>query len=636
MCGIAGILFFNEQPIPEQDINRLTDAVAHRGPDGRGIWLNEKKTVALGHRRLSILDLSEAGKQPMPDETGRYWITFNGEIYNFLEIKRELAQKGYQFHSNSDTEVVLAAYHEWGEEMQHFFNGMWALAIYDQKNQTLFITRDRFGVKPLYYYVSDTKFIFSSEIQAIHKLLGTHHPLNTAIVGSILQGSPNYNGTTNTYLKDVSALVGGYQILIDHTNIKQNSQTNSQINGKINIKSWYNLPKIQVPKTFAEQAEVLRDLSIDACKLRLRSDVPVGTCLSGGLDSGSITAMISKLQPEDSRFNNYSHRGFCAAFPNSSLDESFEANSLATQLGGKLDVINIVPPNASELEESMQYCDGFMHALAFYPIWKLYKYIREQGIVVTLDGQGPDEMLGGYSPIVEGLTAAIQERKFRWFLDIYDTYGSTGEFSGQSSRKAANYAMKTVIKDQIKGLIGMKNSLLPQNHSLNPARLAIPESNDLDITLYKQFFQAPLPGILSQYDRASMASGVECRMPFMDYRIVEFAFSLPTESKVGGGFTKRILREAMNGILPDETRLRKRKIGFNAPIVEWFRADLKSWMLDQMNSLEFQQSSYFNGKQIKTDFEAFLSTNNPKWDTAWSFWAPVHFAWWQKNMKLKV
>jgi asparagine synthase (glutamine-hydrolysing) len=619
MCGIAGIFHFNEQQISGQQLDKLTDAVAHRGPDGRGVWLNEQQNVGLGHRRLSILDLSEAGKQPMTNENNRYWITFNGEIYNFLEIKAELAKKGYAFRTNSDTEVILAAYHEWGEEMQHTFNGMWALAIYDTENHSLFLTRDRFGVKPLYYYLSETRLIFSSEIQAIHKILGANYPLNNVVVTDILRGSSNYHGTTQTYLQDVFALTGGHQMQVQH--------------GKIAIKCWYHLPSIQVPPTLAEQAEILRDLCIDACKLRLRSDVSVGTCLSGGLDSGSITAMISQLQPEESRFNHYSHRGFCAAFPNSTLDESKEAKQLIAQLGGKLDIINITPPTASELEMAMSQCDGFMHALAFFPIWKLYQYIKSQGITVTLDGQGPDEMLGGYDPVIEGLRSAIQEKKIRWFFDVYDTYSSVGEYSGNNAKKNTYNAMKFVVKEQLKGILGYQQTPPRNNPALQAERKPTFSGNELDISLYKQFFQAPLPGILSQYDRASMASGVECRMPFMDYRIVEFIFSLPTESKVGGGYTKRILREAMNGILPDETRLRKRKIGFNAPIVEWFRGGLKEWIADQINSTDFQQNSYFDGKKMKDDFDKFIQNPNPSWNTAWSFWSPIHFAWWQQQIK---
>jgi asparagine synthase (glutamine-hydrolysing) len=616
MCGIAGILHFSQEPISEASINKLTDAVAHRGPDGRGIWFNQTQTVALGQRRLSILDLSEAGKQPMPDQTGRYWITFNGEIYNFLEIRAELIAKGYQFHSESDTEVILAAYQAWGQAMLHKFNGMWAFAIYDTQQDELFVARDRFGVKPLYYYLADKILVFASEIQAIHKIIGKNHELNLLVVNDLLRGKSAFHGTTQTYLKDVLSLGGGQSFLVK--------------NGNLQVQTWYHLPLVQPPKTLAAQAEILRELCIDACKLRLRSDVPIGTCLSGGLDSGSITAIISKLQPEGNRFAHYTHRGFCAAFPNSTIDESLDAAYLSKQLGSKLDIVDILPPNAFELEEAMLNCDGFMHALAFYPIWKLYKYIKNQGITVTLDGQGPDEMLGGYSPIQEGLKSAIQAKNIAWFLDIYQTYSQAGEFAGVSAKNNAYQALKSVVKDEVKGLLGKKKVIIPNLESIrNPVN---PAWNELDNSLYKQFFQAPLPSILNQYDRASMASGVECRMPFMDYRIVEFVFSLPTTSKVGGGFTKRVLREAMNGILPDETRLRKRKIGFNAPIVEWFRGSLQSWMADQMASQNFLQNSYFDGKKIQADFEQFAKSDKPQWDYAWLFWPPVHFAWWQQKI----
>ncbi len=619
MCGIAGIFHFSQDPISEESINRLTDAVAHRGPDGRGTWLLATQTVALGQRRLSILDLSDAGKQPMPDQTGRYWITFNGEIYNFLEIRQELAQKGYQFHTESDTEVILAAYHAWGQEMLHTFNGMWAFAIYDTQTNELFLARDRFGVKPLYYYLSEKQLIFSSEIQAIHKILGKQHPLNQVVVADLLRGKSYFHGTAQTYLQDVYALGGGQSLVVK--------------NSKATIQTWYNLPQVQVPASLVEQAEILRTLCIDACKLRLRSDVPIGTCLSGGLDSGSITAIISQLKPEGSRFAHYTHRGFCAAFPNSTIDESQEAAYLSKQLGSRLDVVQITPPSGTELETAMQSCDGFMHALAFYPIWKLYQYIKNQGITVTLDGQGPDELLGGYSPVREGLKAALQEKKLNWFIDIYQTYAQAGEFAGVSSKANTYAAFKDVVKTELKRLVGKPTIIAPYHSDLVPLRQQLrPEWNELDRSLYKQFFQSPLPSILNQYDRASMASGVECRMPFMDYRVVEFVFSLPTTSKVGGGYTKRVLREAMQGILPDETRLRKRKIGFNAPIVEWFTGNLKTWMADQMNSTAFLQSNYFDGKKIQADFEQFTKSNNPQWDYAWLFWAPVHFAWWQKNL----
>jgi asparagine synthase (glutamine-hydrolysing) len=617
MCGIAGIIHFSQEPIAESAINYLTDALAHRGPDGRGVWFNQNHTVALGHRRLSILDLTEAGSQPMPDASRRYWIVFNGEIYNFLEIAKDLGAEGYHFHSHSDTEVILAAYHAWGEKMLHSFNGMWATALYDTHTNTLWLSRDRFGVKPLYYYKDEKRLIFASEIQAIHKILGKNHPLNTDVVGDVLLGKPHYHGTVQTYLKDVYALPAGYQLKIE------NNQTK--------LSSWYELPRVQVPQTFEEQALVLRELCIDACKLRLRSDVPIGTCLSGGLDSGSITAMINQLQPEDSRFGNYTHQSFCVSFPHSSLDEGADALSLARLLGSKIDIINVNSPNPTTLEQAMRTCDGFMHSLAFYPIWELYRYIKSHGVTVTLDGQGPDEMLGGYTPVYEGLSTALQKRSWSWFWDVYDTYSSTGDYEGFSAKENTKVAFKELIKNKGRSLF--RSPQTPKEPLLKPVRSPQVFDNELDKSLYNQFFFMPLLGILNQYDRCSMASGVECRMPFMDYRIVEFIFSLPPQSKVGGGYTKRILREAMKGILPDETRLRKRKIGFNAPIVEWFRGDLKDWLLAEMNHREFLENDFFNGKKIKSDFENFVGSNSPRWHTAWQVWSPVHFAWWQRQIK---
>ena len=630
MCGIAGISIFNNDIIADGDINTLTDAVKHRGPDGRGIWFNSDRTVALGHRRLSILDLSENGKQPMSYANGRYWITFNGEIYNFLEIKKELEDKGYAFISDSDTEVILAAYQEYGRKMLDKFNGMWAFAIYDNINKKLFLSRDRFGIKPLYYYKNESKLIFSSEVQAIHKIIGNKHPLNKRVAKDIASGSFINHGTDETYLKDVFSLPGGFNLTLDK-------------DGKTNLDEWYKIKKIAVPKDFEKQAEELKKLIYNSCVLRLRSDVPIGTCLSGGIDSGGITALINSFKPEkDSRFSNYTHRGFCASFPNTPIDEGKSAKMLAEKLGSRLDVVEIQAPTRDELEKAMEQCDGPMNALAFFPIWSLYRYIKKQGIAVTLDGQGPDEMLGGYRPIGEALRAAIELKKPGWFLDVYKTYANQGETSQFSSKWYARKVLfvlffKKTIAFAVKiiSLLGfpkMKNDLdkflNPNKNMLEFSRKSDYFNNSLDKNLFSQFFQSPLPGILNQYDRCSMAHGVECRMPYMDYRIVEFVFSLPPESKVGGGYTKRVLREALKGILPNKVRLNKLKIGFNAPIVDWFRGPLRKFMLEQMNKPEFAESAFFNGKRLRKEFDAFLKSPNPDWSEAWKFWPPVHLTWW--------
>lgn len=635
MCGIAGIYHLDGKKVDKDQIDLLTDAVSHRGPDGRGVWFNADNDLALGHRRLSILDISNNGHQPMDFDNGRFWITLNGEIYNFLEIREELKKQGFIFKSESDTEVILAAYKAWGEGMQDKFNGMWAFAIYDTQEKTLFLSRDRYGVKPLYYYNNNSKLFFSSEIQAIHKVLGPGHELNKVVIDEIVSGGFQSHGTIETYLKDVFSLPGGYNLMVK--------------NSKVEIKEWYKLKKTIVPNGFKEQAATLKELIKDACNLRLRSDVPLATCLSGGLDSGTITAMIANYHSEDnSRFNNYTHKGFCAAFPNTPIDESKDAIRLAAQLNSQIDVLKVNPPSGTELIEAMKQCDGPMHALAFYPIWSLYRHIRKNNIIVTLDGQGPDEMLGGYRPLKEAMEAAIELKKPLWFRDVYKTYSEMGETSQFSSKQFAKTELSKLIRNKRKLL---KQSLRKSLKSLlfvksipafniakakkiqtpQPVRFPEAQENIFNKSLFNQFFQNPLPGILQQYDRCSMANGVECRMPFMDYRIVEFIFSLPVESKVGNGYTKRILREAVKGILPDETRLNKLKLGFNAPIIDWFRGGLKDFMLEQINSEEFLNSKYFDGKKLKKEFDNFLTTDLPDWQEAWKFWPPVHLTWWLKN-----
>jgi asparagine synthase (glutamine-hydrolysing) len=634
MCGIAGIYNLNNEPVQKAEIDILTDAVKRRGPDGRGIWF--KNNVALGQRRLAILDLTSKGRQPMSYADGRYWITLNGEIYNFIEIKEKLIKKGYKFASESDTEVILAAYQEWGEKMLNLFNGMWAFAIYDKVGKTLFLSRDRFGVKPLYYYQNKDKIIFSSEVQAIHKILGNKHILNERVIKDIASGSFLNHGTNQTYLKDVFSLPAGYNLIIK--------------NKKVRINEWYKLRRVIVPDNFEEQTKKLKDLIKDSCNIRLRSDVSIGTCLSGGVDSGSITALISSYKPKKGeRFSKYSHRSFCASFPDTPIDESKKAKLLAKRLGSKLDVVNINAPSSEDLETAMKECDGPMHALAFFPIWSLYRYIKKSGITVTLDGQGPDEMLGGYRPVMEALKAAIELKKPLWFIDIYKIYSEQGDTPQFSSkwyvRKIIGILFfKNVIMagTSILSHLGfpkmnqdLKKFLNPNKTKFKFAKETMGFNNSLDESLFEQFFQAPLPGILNQYDRCSMAHGVECRMPFMDYRIVEFIFSLPPESKVGGGYTKKILREAMKGIVPDRIRLEKTKIGFNAPIVDWFRGPLKDLMLEQMGKPEFVTSKYFDGEKIKKDFNNFLNVPNPQWDEAWKFWPPVHLAWWMNYNKIK-
>jgi asparagine synthase (glutamine-hydrolysing) len=634
MCGICGIIRYNNAVDPA-DVERLSSYIAHRGPDGKGAWISEQQHVGIGHRRLSILDISEAGQQPMLSADGRYIIAFNGEIYNFIEIREQLIANGFHFNTESDTEVILNAYTEWGKGMMDKFNGMWAFALYDKEKEKLLLCRDRYGVKPLYYYVDETQFVFASEIAAIHKFIGNTLTLNDSAISEILNCSGTFHGTDQTYLESVKSLQAGH--LMEYEN------------KLFTIKKWYQFEKVNVPRSFKAQAQVLKQLSYEACKLRLRSDVPVGTCLSGGLDSGSIAAIISNdAIRESDRFSNFSHRGFCASFPNTPIDESKEARTLAEKLNLNFDLVPIHPPAIHELELAMSECDGPYIALSFFPIWKLYQYIKSQDISVTLDGQGPDELLGGYNFVYEAMKGAWQKKDPFWFADVYKTYAALGESEQISSKKLVQDQYRRFskekklqimnrIKDPVKNMLrsaGMYNKQqlvkLPEQGYSKEADFL---QNDFDKYLFDVFTSSSLPYILFQYDRCSMASGVECRTPFLDYRIVEFIFSLPTKSKLGGGYTKRVLREAMKGILPDSTRLNKRKLGFTAPMVDWFKRDLKDWMLLQMQSDSFLNNKYFDGEILKKEYEDYLASDNEDWGTPWKFWPPVHLAWWLNEIK---
>lgn len=620
MCGIGGILHKNSSPVKVEDTVLMNECLRHRGPDGDGLWMNEDRTLALIHRRLSILDLSNAASQPMMSGDGRYIIIFNGEIFNFIEVRRELEIKGYVFRTESDTEVILAAYHAWGKDMLPRFNGMWALAIYDSREKTLFLSRDRYGVKPLYYFQDPSKIIFGSEIQAIQQVLGRQAVLNEHVLKEIARSVPVYHGTAETYLKNVYSLPGGYNLIYK--------------DGRTEVTRWYELKNTAVPATLQEQADAFKAILTDACRLRLRSDVPIGTCLSGGIDSGAITSLIhsSHLDSGQGRFNHYSHESFLASFPGTSLDERESAESLSKDIGNKLHILEVNPPAAEDLEAAMNACDGPMHSLAFYPIWKLYQFIRSHNIKVTLDGQGPDEMLGGYRPLQEGLRASWQTKDFLWMKGIYDAYKNQGESALFSSRQYARDEVKAFIKYRVKKAIrykGINNPTTPQGAVRNESDF----TNALEESLYRQFFYNPLPSILNQYDRCSMASGVECRMPFMDFRLVEFVFSLPTKSKVGKGFTKLVLREAVKGILPEKTRTNRVKIGFNAPMAEWLRGSLKPFMQDIVYSKDFEQSAYFDARKYRETFEAYFKNDKPGYMDAYLLYPAVHLTWWLNKNK---
>lgn len=577
MCGIAG-LFDRRRDVGREELGRFTDALAHRGPDGRGLMLDGR--IGLGHRRLAILDRNRRGRCPMPYEESqalalgerlrgrlaalagsdceqaaltphRYWITFNGEIYNFLELRTELAAMGYRFRTETDTEVVLAAYAQWGEACLHRFNGMWAFALWDRQDRTLLLARDRFGVKPLYYLEAPDRFAFASELKAFLALEGFTPTFASDLIPGYLESSYSLEGTTDTTLmKGVRRLPAGHTLRIN-------------AEGAFTVRRWWetrdHCPAI--PARYEDQVDQFRALFLDSVRIRMRSDVPVGTCLSGGLDSSSVAVAMAHLhgmKTDLTRCPADWQRAFIADFPDTVLSERTYADEIVRHTGAKPRYwIFDQEKTVHRVMDSVWSMEDVYGGLAT-PVWCLYQQLRTEGVVVSLDGHGSDELLGGYA----------------WYLDWPMT------------RAADN--------------------------------------------LYRDFHAGLLPAILRNYDRCSMAHGIEVRMPFMDWRLVTFSHALPASSRFGGGYTKRILRDAMKDLMPDRVRLRRFKIGFNSPMIEWYNGGLAPLLRQIVQHPLWLESPHWDGPKLR---DRILARTNAR---AWTMddWAESIEVWTKLNIVL--
>ncbi|MGC9025321.1 MAG: asparagine synthase (glutamine-hydrolyzing), partial [Chloroflexia bacterium] len=414
MCGICGIWNLNRRPVAPDEIHAMANALAHRGPDGEGYYLDGP--LALGHRRLSILDLTPTGNQPMDYANGRYWITYNGEIYNFLELRAELEQQGYAFRSESDTEVILAAYAAWGPDCLLRFNGMWALAIWDSLEKRLFLARDRFGIKPLYYLHRPDLFAFASEMKAFLRLAGFVSRANLPVLKAELLDVHSQEGGEDCLLEEVHRLLPGSYLQVD-------------ADGQLRTHKWWHtrdhLP--DVPDRFEDQVEHFRLLFEDACRLRLRSDVPIATCLSGGIDSSAVVCTVAEVAKQGTaRIAPGWQRAFVATFPGASTDERRFAEAVVQKTG----IVPII--QEIRVEDALPYTeDTVFHLEEIYttplwPLWLLYRRLRQEHTIVTLDGHGGDELLAGYDHYV---IAALYDAGSRHgspsrYLQLLHTYAA--------------------------------------------------------------------------------------------------------------------------------------------------------------------------------------------------------------------
>lgn len=572
MCGIAG---FIDPSLAQADreplIQKMLGSISHRGPDATNSLLINQ--VALGHNRLSILDLSDAANQPM--RRGDLVMVFNGEIYNYLEIRKELESFGHRFHTQSDSEVILSSYEQWGAACVQRFVGMWALAIWDSRKEELFCSRDRFGIKPFLYILEGDRFYFGSEYKALRPSPVFSNDLNMRQIRRGLQmGWVVYQD--ETYFEKVKALPEACNLLYR--------------NGKVKIERYWDLqPLSKDQRTYQEKTIEFRERLIDSLRLHMRSDVEVGACLSGGIDSSSITSIVGHLYPDvDFRTFTIYYAG------ENAVDERPFVKSILQKYP------HIRNVDYSPQKEALREC---FHRMCYHidvpTNWSSdisQYYVMELAgrhkMKVLLDGQGSDEFLGGYMHSFYRLIGnELRQGHLATATRLFRDHRTNQEFGMKKSADVwAKSVMSAVFTEQ--QLYSMEyrhfHPYLHRDPDRNaPFRLAERFPDKLDNFLYNLIFQTLLPSLLHFEDRNSMAFSIESRVPFLDHRLVEFGFRLKSEDRIRNGVTKSILRDSMRGILPDEILNRSDKKGFTTPGAHWLRTDMHFLLEQDFSSLDF-------------------------------------------------
>ena len=607
MCGIAGLV--SRAGIDPQMLVRMTHLAVHRGPDGFGfsyhsgdsaapaeIIHNENRTpvmdrpqVGLGNRRLAILDLSTQGCMPMQVDDSACCVTYNGEIYNYKELRAELEHAGYGFRTRTDTEVILRAYQHWGEECLQRFNGMWSFALWDRERQSLFCARDRFGVKPFYYALHDGRLHFASEIKQLIHGAGLPRVANARAVYHFLdRGLHDYS--SDTFFEDIQQLPGGHALRLRLADTLQ----------PIVYRYWelrvQPLPKMSVEDACEEfQAHFRRSVS-----LRMRSDVPVGASLSGGLDSSAVLCEASHISPQQ-RFHTFS-----ACYDDRNVDErQFVAEAVhSTQAESHLTF-----PKGQEFwknaEALLYQQDEPVGSSSVYAQWCVMAEARKCGVPVLLGGQGGDETLCGYKKYryfyLWLLLKSADPRLFREML-----LGSwRGAWSGFTFVDATRYFPNSWRRpfSVIERLCSPEFRHTFEDPNLNlGARASLSERQKADITF------ASLPALLRYEDRNSMAHSIESRLPFLDYELVQFAVNCPSSLMFREGWSKWILRKSLASRLPEKIRLRKSKLGFSTPQIDWMRSGLKNGRRDLWDTRSLQMERFISPRGLATHTRRFLAS----------------------------
>lgn len=611
MCGISGIINFNLKPVDELSIRIMMKCIKHRGPNDEGIFLDQN--VGLGFVRLSILDLSILGHQPMFDDTGRYVILHNGEVYNFIEIREELKSAGFKFNSRTDTEVILKSYIHWGEKCLDKFNGMWAFVIYDKFTKELFCARDRYGVKPFYYYLDKDRFIFASEILPILKVLKSKPIPNFDVIYDYLVFNRT-DQSKDTFFEEIKKLQHGHVLKVRLAGKNLNSRY------VVELKKWYDLRvRVENSKGFYNSDE-FRELLSSAIRLRLRSDVPIGVCLSGGLDSSSIVSILLK------DFNLSEVKTFSAVYGKGvEGDESEFINEFKSLVKN----MYFVSPSADMLQKDLErfiIAHGEpIPSTSPYAQYKVMELAKDH-VVVILDGQGADELLAGYhyfygfffKELLSNLhLLRLLKENFYYYYNHKSFYGLKSFLYFLIPQKyreilivnKKNYLTRDLINQCQTSIISNK---LYGSKTLNEALL--------------NHFEYKLEHLLKWEDRNSMYFSLEARIPFLDYRLVEKMLATSSENIIQSGITKYILRDALKGTLPEKIRTRRDKIGFETPEAEWFREPTFQKIVDDLlNSEQMKNRKIIDTNKAKKLYKQHLAG---KKDISKEIWKWINLELW--------
>jgi asparagine synthase (glutamine-hydrolysing) len=603
MCGICGIINFNQSPVEETSIRQMMHIMKHRGPDDDGVFMDGN--IGLGYVRLSIIDLTSAGHQPMEDNSDRYVMVFNGEIYNYIELKEELKGK-YHFKTHTDSEVLLAAYIVWGDACLHKFNGMFALAIYDKQNKSVFIARDRFGVKPFYYIQTKDYFAFCSEIPPLLTLLNQKPKPNYQSIFDFLVFNRT-DQTEQTFFEEVKKLQHGHQCKIQNSELK--------------IKKWYDLREQVKNNTGFKDAKEFRELFNSSIGLRLRSDVPIGVCLSGGLDSSSIVSVL--LQDYDKKELNT----FSAVY---NKGQTGDETDYIHEYSAFLKNMYYTSPDALSLEKDlMTFVKAHGEPVPGTSPYAQFKVMElaKGTVVVTLDGQGADELLAGYHYFFgfyfKGLLKHVRLRKL-----CYELYQYLIKHKSLFGIKSFIYFLlpkHMCTKARVTKNGYLKKDFINRYENNNSIASNLYGSSGLHDALIDHF-EYKLEHLLKWEDRNSMWFSLEARIPFLDYRLVEKALATSINLIMNKGMTKNILRESMKGIVPEKIRMRRDKTGFETPQNEWFKSVAWEKIIRELiNSESFKNRNLIDPQKALMQYEKHLAGSI---NIAKEIWKWVHLELW--------